>query len=183
LAVNWKQQIVRALPGTEVLAFQVLPYTERTGTAEFASIHSNPPGIPTENPAMVRRNYGEGRTIYSAGVIENRSELYQDRAFIACIEDLLDGKHSVDFEAPPAAEAVCFAREDGIIISVITTQTVLPPVTAYGLRLSVDLKGRACAQVLHLPDEAGIAFTMSGGRVTFDLPPLELFHMFKAVYR
>jgi hypothetical protein len=183
LAINWKQQIVRALPGAEVLAVQVLPYTEKTGAAEFASIHSNPPGVPGTNPAMVRKNYGQGRVIYTTGVIENRSEMYQSRAFIACIEDLLDGKHSTDLEAPPAAEAVCFAQEGGIIASVISTQTVLPPVTAYGLRLSLDLKGRSCAKVLHLPDEAEIAFTQSAGRVTFELPPLELFHMFKVVYQ
>jgi hypothetical protein len=183
LAVDRKQQIVRVLPGTEVLAVQVLPYTEKTSTANFASIHSNPPGIPTDNPALVRRSYGKGRVIYTTGVIENRSELYQNRAFIACVEDLLDGQHSVDFEAPPATEAVGFAQDTGIIISVITTQTVLPPVTAYGLRLSVDLKGKSCAKVLHLPEEAEIPFTVASGRVKFDLPPLELFHMFKVVYR
>jgi hypothetical protein len=183
LAVNQKQQIVRALPGTGILATQVLPYTEKTGMADFASIHSNPPGIPTENPAMVRRNYGQGRIIYLTGVIENRSESYHDRVFIACVEDLLDGKHSVDFDAPPAAEAVCFAQEDGIIVSVLTTQTTLPPVTAYGTRLTLDLKGRSCARVLFLPGETETAFTEKDGKVCFDLPPLELFLMFKAVYR
>jgi ABC-type proline/glycine betaine transport system permease subunit len=34
-------------------------------------------------------------------------------------------------EGPPAVEAVCFAQDSGIIISVLTTQTTLPPLELF----------------------------------------------------
>jgi hypothetical protein len=132
---------------------------------------------------MIRTAFGKGTVIWAAGPIEAHNQAVQDRVFLACVEELLDGRHSVDFEAPPATEAVCFAQEDGIIASVLTTQTTLPPVTARGLRLSVDLKGRSCAKVLLLPGKTELDFTEKDGRVSFDLPPLELFLMFKILYR
>jgi hypothetical protein len=47
----------------------------------------------------------------------------------------------------------------------------------------VDLKEKSCTKLLHLPDEQELAFTESDGKVKFDLPPLDLFHMFKVVYK
>jgi hypothetical protein len=183
LAVDGKQQVVEALNGAEVLAVTVLPYTEKTGTQHFASIHSNPPGVPTDNPAMIRNTYGKGRVFWIAGTVESRNERYQNDMFIACINDLTAGAYTVRLEAPPATEAVCFAQDTGIIISVLNTQTTLPPVIAHGLRLKVSLKGMSCAKVLLLPKETEIAFTEKDGMVSFDLPPLELFYMFKVVYK
>jgi hypothetical protein len=183
LAVNKAQQIVKPLPGAEVLATQVLPYTEKTGTAIFAAIHSNPPGKPTKDPSMIRNRFGQGTVFWAAGPIEGSNHNFQDKVFINCVEDLLDHKTALVFEAPPSVEAVCFSQDSGIIISVITTQTTLPPVTAHGLRMTVDLKGKSCAKVLHLPDQVETAFTESDGKVKFEIPPLELFHMFKVVYK
>jgi hypothetical protein len=70
----------------------------------------------------------------------------------------------------------------GIIISVLTTQTTLPPVVTHGLWIEADLKGKSCGKLLHIPDGKELAFAESEGKVKFDLPPLELFHMFKVVY-
>jgi hypothetical protein len=183
LAIHDAQHIVNVRPGAEVLAGQVLPYTVDTGSGQFASIHSDPPGIAVNHPALVRNRFGQGKSIWAAGPIEAHNQGVHDRVFIACVEDLLDHKTSVVFEAPPAAEAICFAQDDGILAGVLTTQTTLPPVTAHGLKLELDLKGRSCAKVLRLPDGKEISFTESAGRVKFDLPPLDLFLMFKAVYR
>ncbi|MDR0730713.1 MAG: alpha-L-fucosidase [Treponema sp.] len=183
LALNSEQQIARALPGTELLALQTLPYTGRTDTALFASIHSDPPGTPTNNPALLMNSFGNGKAIWAAGPIEGHNQGFQDRVFIACVEELLEHRASIALEGPPAVEAVCFAQDTGIIISVLTTQTTLPPVTTHGLRIEADLRGRSCAKVLRLPDEKEMAFTESEGKLSFELPPLELFFMFKAVYR
>ncbi|AEF81360.1 alpha-L-fucosidase [Leadbettera azotonutricia] len=183
LALNTEQQIVKALPAAEVLATQTLPYTERTDTGCFASIHSNPPGKATGNPALVKNNFGKGRIIWAAGPIESHGQNFQDKAFIACIEDLLDNAKSVEFEAPVSTEAICFAQDDGIIISVLNTQAVLPPVTVHDLHIALDLKGKQCARVLLLPGKKELAFTEAGGKIKFDMPPLELFHMFKVLYK
>jgi hypothetical protein len=183
LAIHGAQQVVKAREGAKVLAVLTLPYTGSTTNAEFAAIHSDPPGVSTENPAVIYNTFGKGAVIWAAAPVESCNQSVQDRVFLAFVEELLEYRTSVVFEAPPAVEAICFAQDDGIIVSVITTQTTLPPVTAHGLSLTADLKGRTCAKVLHLPDKAEIAFAVSGSRVKFDLPPLELFHMFKVVYK
>ncbi|MBQ8510489.1 MAG: hypothetical protein IJ493_11345 [Clostridia bacterium] len=54
----------------EVLATMKLPYT-KAGERRFASIHSNPPGVLTDIPAVVTRTIGKGRVIWSAAPIEN----------------------------------------------------------------------------------------------------------------
>ncbi|WP_010261853.1 alpha-amylase family protein [Treponema primitia] len=183
LALNTLQQIVKAKPGAAVLATTVLPYTDRTDSGNFSSIHSNPPGVPTDNPGMIGTAFGKGRVIWAAGPIEGYKENFQDKVFISCIDNLLDKKYSVIFEAPPATEAICFAQDDGIIVSILNTQTTLPPVTVHDLHFTIDLKGRSCAQVLLLPKRSEIKFTETDGAVRFDLPPLELFHMVKVVYK
>jgi hypothetical protein len=182
LAIHDSQQVVKAHAGAEVLASMTIPY-KRDSDAQFVSIHSEPPGPATNHPAMLRNTFGKGRVIWAAGPIERHNQRVHDKVFIACVEDLLDQQTSVVFEAPPATEAICFAQDSGVIISVITTQTVLPPVTTHGLRIAIDLKGKSCAKVLHLPDKAETAFTESNGALRFDIPPLDLFHMFKVVYK
>jgi hypothetical protein len=132
---------------------------------------------------MLRNNCGRGTAIWAAAPIEAHNQGVQDKVFIACVKDLLEHRLSVVFEAPPAAEAICFAQDDGILVSILTTQTILPPVTTGGLTVAVDLKGKSCARVLHLPDKKEIPFTESAGKAQFDIPPLDIFHMCKIVYK
>jgi hypothetical protein len=183
LAIHGPQQVVKAGAGAEVLGLQTLPYTADTSSGQFASIHSDPPAPSGGKPALVKNSFGRGKTIWAAAPIEAHNQGVQDRVFIACVEDLLDHKTSIVFEAPPATEAICFAQDDGILVSVLTTQTTLPPVTAYGLKLEADLKGKSCAKVLCLPDKKEVPFKETGGKVQFELPPLDIFLMFKILYR
>jgi hypothetical protein len=183
LAIHGSQRIVKAEPGAETLALLTLPYTENTTKGRFVSIHSDPPGLSTKNPALIFNNYGKGKVIWAAGAIEAHNQGVQDRVFIACVEELLDRRTSFVFEAPPATEAICFAQDSGVIVSVLSTQVTLPPVTAHGLRIKVDLKGKQCEKVILLPAKTEIKYTETDGAVQFDLPPLELFHMFKICYR
>jgi hypothetical protein len=44
------------------------------------------------------------------------------------VEELLEHRNSVVMEGPPAVEAVCFAQDSGIVISILTT---LPPLELF----------------------------------------------------
>ena len=78
---------VTAHPGAEVLATVTLPYTDPTGT-RYASILTDPPGIPTDHPAIVLNRYGRGRVIYSAGVIERWQHDTQQAVFVNLVRHL-----------------------------------------------------------------------------------------------
>ncbi|MDR1599651.1 MAG: alpha-L-fucosidase [Oscillospiraceae bacterium] len=183
LTVMGRQRVVKALPGAEVYATITLPYTDPGDNSRFASIHSNPPGIPTGHPAMVVNHYGKGKTAYMAASIERRGEKAQSDAFIAAIDLLSGGSYSVELDAPPAIEAIVFADQAMMNISLLNTQTTLPPVKAHGVRVAASLSGRRVEDVLLLPDETPIPFTEQDGKVSFEAPPLDLFCMIRVALR
>src|SRR5690606_29050523 len=53
LGLDQPQMRVALRPGAQSWATIVLPYTHPDDWERFASIHSNPPGIPTSDPAVV----------------------------------------------------------------------------------------------------------------------------------
>ena len=55
------QYIVHLRPGAQVLGTMVLPYTDPADPTKYASIHNNPPGVPTDHPSIVLNQYGEGK--------------------------------------------------------------------------------------------------------------------------
>ena len=70
LPVIYKLPIMEDYDG-EVKAKIVLPYTDPDDNGIFASIHSNPPARKTDFPAIIEKNYGKGKVIWSAATIEN----------------------------------------------------------------------------------------------------------------
>lgn len=72
----------------QVLATVTLPYT-RQDEGQFASIHSNPPGIPTDSPAVLLRSLGKGRVLWSAYPLEAPDSPAARRAFVSLIRRLL----------------------------------------------------------------------------------------------
>jgi hypothetical protein len=130
---------------------------------------------------MLLNTYGAGKTIWFAGCIESRGEYAQDAAFIQSIDYLTGGEYAVSLAAPPAIEAVCFRQKDGVIVSLLNTQTTLPPVTAHGVTVTVSLDGRKADSVILVPSKEKLPYTENDGKVTFEAPPLTLFQMFKVV--
>jgi GH35 family endo-1,4-beta-xylanase len=187
LAIHGPQRIVKARKSAgaypEALAVQALPWTDSTTDGNFASIHSDPPGPAGNTPALLRNRFGKGLAFWAAAPIEAHNQGVHDGVFAACVEELLEHQSRIVFAAPPAAEAVCFAQADGILINLLNTQTVLPPVTIRNAVLTVDIGEQSCETVLLLPGREPIPFTESGGLVKFEAPPLELYHMLKLVYR
>ena len=61
---------VEAHPDTTVLATTTLPWSS-PDPSRFSSIHSDPPWQPTDHPELVLHRCGQGRALYSSGVLEN----------------------------------------------------------------------------------------------------------------
>lgn len=70
LQIDGTAPIAEGIKEKCVLATLTLPYTSQD-TVEFASMHSNPPGIKTKNPVIACADYGKGREgIIHKNVIE-----------------------------------------------------------------------------------------------------------------
>ena len=103
----------------------------------------------------------------------------EDGAVLSLIRSLLDGPCSFSMEAPPAVEAVEFWQEEQgrAVVTVINLQELTPPVTVHGIRLTVNLKGKALKRACLLPEGTPLATQERDGAVTVELPPLEIERM------
>ncbi len=166
-----------------VLATLTLPYGDPEVNTQFASIHSNPPGIATEIPSVVEFTLGKGRVLWSALPIEMEGESHPHRqAMMHLIERYLpQEKRRLICHAPMQVEAVSFCCHEGVEISLIdmgVNEDRIPmPPAAFSLALD-----RRPQRVILLPSEEPVDFTYQEGRVHFQARPLDLFDMYKICY-
>jgi len=160
------------------LATVVMPYT---GTYEnrFASIHSNPPGVPTNYPAIVEGAYGKGKFIWMACVPEFETEYEYGKLLCDLIRWMI-GEPSVYTTAPADVEIVTFQEGKEYLCSAAQLSDdycarEIPP-----FEVSLRVQGKAQA-VLLLPGEIPIPFKQEGDRVTFGVKDFRIFDMFKIV--
>lgn len=159
----------------EVLATITLPYTKPDDIG-FASIHSNPPGVPTDIPAVTVSRYGKGRVIWSALPLEDMPYPEYGRILLA----LLGQYHStVPFfrsDAPAHVELTAFRDEGGCTLSasVLDEEPESAPVAPFAV--SLDIRA---TRVTLLPEGQEIPFRIENGRTVFCTEPLRIFAMYR----
>lgn len=124
----------------ETLATLTLPYT-MTGTLEFASIHSNPPGIHTEQPTVVLKKYGDSKILWTGSPMENQSP-YLTKKVVGSLVKLLVVKPSIKVDAPACVEVVQWEKEEGSLLTVFNEQENYPfiPVSDLSVTLLKEVK-------------------------------------------
>lgn len=164
-----------------VLATMTLPYTKPT-ERRFASIHSNPPGIPTDIPALIEKRIGQGTVIWSAAPIENDGRRAQKGIIRALIEGHIDTDLlTVRSSAPRQVELVTFRGEGELLISAVDLLCTdeLLPVPGF----TVAVRGEMPRQITRLGGRDGadtaIPFTYKDGRAVFDVENLVMFAMYR----
>ncbi len=161
----------------EVLATITLPYTNQD-TIKFVSIHSNPPGVSTDIPAMAMTSYGKGKVFWSAHPIE-QIELYGYRnAFTGILDYAFDIDLTVKSDAPKDVEIVTFKDDDTIYLStvVLNEDYKVRRVEDFSISLKTD---KSPESVVLLPDEIPVTYEFNDGRITFKSENLEIFNMYK----
>jgi hypothetical protein len=181
LGLRGTQVLVKARPGAQVLATVTLPYTNTGEAVSFASIHSDPPGIPTDSPAVVINRFGKGTAIYVAGDLE-LSDAYRD-TFIGLLRRS-EPVFTFEADAPKVVEVTAFDQPDKhrLIISLVNFQQELPNIPVDDVSVRIALGGRQPGQLLLLPDQQAWPYTKEDGKVCFTAPRLETFHMFALTY-
>lgn len=162
----------------KVLARLTMPYTPPTGKV-FASIHSNPPGIPLDTPAVVERPYGKGQIIYSAAPIEHEEYIVYQRI----IRNFIDRYVGLDAltvrtDSPAEVETVTHRHGDDIYISnaLLLDPKKPPHMPSFTVNVRTETQPRS---VKLLPDEKEVDFTYDGEYVSFKTYETKIFDMYK----
>jgi len=159
----------------EVMARIKLPYTTQNNEV-YASIHSNPPGIMTDIPAVIRRKVGKGEVIWSGMVLEKEKPECYEQIFVNLL-GVLGLKSRVQTDAPSVAEIVTFEDENRLLVSAARLSDEYRGVfPAFEVRIRTD---RAPACVRHLPDEQEVSFSYADGWTAFDVKELGMLEMFE----
>lgn len=175
------QMIVTARPGAQVLGRMVLPYTDPADTLRFASIHSNPPGVSTDNPAVVFNQYGKGKAIYVTGDLENSDVA---SGIVANLLKFLYNQYAFEASAPAPVEVSVFHQEakKRLLVNALNFQEELPNIPVDGIRVRVKLESKKPSRLVILPEEKKLNFEVSNGYAEFTLPRLETFLMLALDY-
>lgn len=169
---------VTSHPDTDVLATITLPYTYPE-ESRYAALLTDPPGIATSWPAVVRHAYGKGTAIYCAGVLESWQHDTQQAVLLGLVRSLLARPTWVRMEAPKSVEATLFHQEerDRFVLSVINYQQELPNIPVRDLLIRVRTGGRRATAVSLLPDRSPLTHRASDDGVELELPVLVDFAM------
>lgn len=156
-------QIVQIPTGPEVL-------TER-----FASIHSNPPGVDTDMPAIVRRSFGKGSIVWVAAAIEKPDKHIHKQTFVSLVRGLMSEQATWSSDAPPAVEVLVHRQpaRNMVVISAVNSQETYPPTTAAGIRVTVNKISKA-TRVRELPSGRDLPYETDDDSLTIRLPPVTI---------
>ena len=161
---------------TKVLGKLVLPYSARTED-RFASIHSDPPGIWTDHPSMIYKEFGKGRVIWSALPFEAFEGWQFEDMMMAFIRFLGADDWSIRTDAAPGIELVSFKTEEGYLVS---ATDMLSYENDLNYRpISISVKSERPLSVKLLPDGEKIESEYADGMTTFTTPEIHQFAMFE----
>lgn len=161
----------------EVLANVTLPYTEQT-SPQFASIHSDPPGIPTKIPAMLCANYGAGKVLWSALPIEDGPFYEYRNVFTALAENVLGFESTVRSDAPENVEIVIHRDGNDLLCSAVqlVENERARKVCDFTIEIRTEQKP---AEIELLNKNQTVAFAYENKTVKFACSNLEIFDMYK----
>ncbi len=179
LAMLYKHPLVKIGGEAEVLAYLNLPYGEAGDNICFASIHSNPPGILTEYPSVIRKRYGKGTVIWSALPIEGDESYHHREVTMRILREYMpECQQTVRTTAPKQVELVTFADSGAVQISALDMGVDEERRHIESFKVSVKAAS-APKRVLLLPDETELEFTYDNGEVTFNTRELDIFDMYR----
>ena len=157
-----------------MLARIKLPYTIQN-TPRYASIHSNPPGVMTGWPAVVRRRVGRGEVIWSAQPIEKERQAVYGETLCNLLV-LMGFESRLHTGAPRIVELTAFEDGDAVRVNIARLNSdfegALPA-------FSVSLRCGDVKEVVRLPEGEKVSFERDGDETRFTARALDLFDMYE----
>jgi hypothetical protein len=150
----------------------------------FASIHSNPPGLPTDMPALMQVQYGQGEVIWCALPIEKADRPQHSKFFTDIVVDLA-GQDNLCFGAKAADSIECILFEDveakQKIMGIINLQESFNIMPAVDITVSVS-SAQAPKAVFSVPDEESIPYQYTDGKISVSFDRITYFRVFVIQY-
>ena len=169
---------VEGISEGKILAYIKTAYTDRGDGATCASFHSDPPGIPTDYPAMVEKTYGKGKVIWAAGPVEFHKAPDYREIFAKMLRRLNDTPYTVTSTANPMVEIVSFKDGNSITLGTVNLADPAQLFTQPPFTVTVNCDAPV-KSVKRLPTEEEISFEASGNSATFSVENLRILEMYK----
>ena len=165
----------------EVLAKITLPYTG-PDEQRFASIHSNPPGIPTEQTALRVNACGKGTVIWSAAVPELDDRQDYVNLFLGLLRRYLpEEQQSLRSDAPEICELTRFDGNSSTMIHAVILSDGAKETRIPGFTVQLVPNGTVKA-VCEIPSGKELDFTAENGKLTFKTDKLTIYGAWEILY-
>lgn len=173
--------IVEGIAAGDVLATITLPYTHQD-TVQFASIHSNPPGIATKLPAIAMTRYGKGAVIWSALAIEEVENHDYRRVLLNLLDKFFVLEQTIKSDAPDDVEVTGFRTEEALYVNAVLLNEKYKARKAEPFSIEVRCENLPVS-VLRLPEEKSVDFRYQDGYIAFDVADMDMFVMYKIMLK
>lgn len=178
LPYKGRAPILTGVKARDVAATFTFPYTSWT-EARCASIHSNPPGVPSEIPAIVVRRYGKGTVVWSAAPLECGGTDEYCELLWGLVSRLARVKGlSFASDAPGNVELTMFASEGERLVNavVLSDDVKAYPVAPFRVRVKCETEPKS---VTLLPEGRPVKFTYRNGYVSFRTRTLRIYDCYR----
>ncbi len=172
--------IIKGVDAKDIMAYITYPYSLREDNKKMASIHSNPPGIATRIPALVKRSLGKGTVVWCAAPIEvDERETYKD-TFYRLINFLVPkAERRLCTTAPHQVEINAYDLANGNIqVTAINIGITEDRIKLPSFRVSIKMK-RAPQAVRCIGTGKTVPFSYKNGTLSFSVKGLVVFEMFE----
>lgn len=177
LPIETAVPMVEGIDKENVLAYIAFAYTSREESIA-ASFHSDPPGELTKWPAIVEKNYGKGKVIWSAAAPEYHISGDYASLFVEIIKRLLKSSFSVYSNANRNIEIVSFKDRNTVRVSAVNLTELENLFTMPDFTVTVKT-GNKVKSVKKLPDGSELPFVLDGEFTTFTVKDLRIMDMFE----
>ena len=154
-----------------------------TATSNSALL-TDPPGVPTDDPAVVLHRFGEGKALYSAGVLEIWEHESQRGVLSRLIRLLAARPLWLETDAHPCVEFTLFDQpeHERFIVHALNFQQELPNLPVYDITLRIRLDGRVPVRLAIIPQEEPLPFAVVEGFAQLVIPRLDDYLMLALEY-
>jgi hypothetical protein len=164
----------------EVLGTVVEPHYPCNDPERYASIHSNPPGLPTEYVGLSINSYGRGKCVYLYSSLLKHQQNSQ-REFGRVLLERFDPARVLETQnLPVGAEATLLKSTTAasLILALVNYQDELPAIPACDVRISLPLpEGASASSLTKASDGRALEFSESDGRLSFSLERIDELEM------
>ena len=169
--------VVEPAADCTVLATLTFPYTT-PDDIRYAAIHSDPPGVPSDIPAVTITKLGKGKVIWSALPLEaiTYGEYRQIMRNLLCEKD---AQYAFTSDAPFNVEITAFRNDDNITVNAVCLSEETMEIPSFTVRVKTDA---APSQVRLLPDGEPVPFTWEDGYTCFKARNLSFFDMYQICF-